>query len=158
MNTRQINLKVFIVYAMGLLMSISASTALAEPVWHCSRTDVQVANASDQFTLATLSDREVIQVSLRDLHHVYEGKNVKLTGQTLSACIARSDTQTSEAMHSLGISEHAVISMGHRYNITRNSVYVVNDMQAMEQCIAQHHPAIGYLPRAVETEALGPCF
>ena len=42
--------------------------AWAQPVWHCSRSDVQIANASDDFTLAALTiEREVIRLSLGDL-------------------------------------------------------------------------------------------
>ena len=138
------------------------STAFAEPVWHCSRSDVQVADASDDFTLASLSsvEREVIRLSLRDLYTVYLGARVKLTGSfTLSACVIGGDSYlTSTAMASIGVKRATVVSLTNPSALVTPSVHVVPDEASMLSCIAKNHPAVGYLSNPIHTEAVGPCF
>nr|WP_315262290.1 hypothetical protein [uncultured Limnohabitans sp.] len=144
--------KIFISFVL-----ISGSCcAWADPVWHCSRSDVQIANASDDFTLASLSlDREVIRLSLRDLYSVYQGATIKLSGGLpLSACIAGNDINlTNAAMSSIGSNPTIRRDTG-----TAKNLYVVQNEPAMLACIAKNHPAIGYLSQATHTEAVGPCF
>lgn len=158
MKRQSIKQQEFKLAAAVLMGLVSTTMAWAEPVWHCSRTSVQMADASDSFSLAGLIDREVIQVSLRDLHEVYHGAQVRLSGRTLSACVMRDGALTQAAMGSLGVSESSAAALSRQNGIGKRSVFVVSDEQGMERCIAQHHPAIGYLPRTTETEALGPCF
>jgi hypothetical protein len=126
--------------------------ALADSVWHCSRSDVQIADASDDFVLASLAlEREVIRLSLRDLFSVYQGSPVKMSGGLpLSACmVGGNEHQTVKAMQSIGANTE-----------TRNklNIHLVQDEQAMLTCITQNHPAVGYLSKATHTEAVGPCF
>lgn len=137
-----------------------AHIAKAEPVWHCSRTHVQVADASDAFSLAGLGlDREYIQISLRDLYGVYQGEVVRMSGHRLSACVIRGGQTTADAMASIGLSSHAPIAITRQSNLLAPStIYVVNNEQEMVNCIANHHPAIGYLNRSTHTDAIGPCF
>lgn len=135
----------------------ACACALADPVWHCSRSDVQIANASDDFTLASLSlEREVIRLSLRDLYHVYQGAPIKLSGGLpLSACVSGKDIKlTTSAMLSIGSKP----TIGSDTSAAKNNLYVVQNESDMLACIAKNHPAIGYLSHATHTEAVGPCF
>lgn len=135
-------------------------SAKADPVWHCSRNDVQVADASNNFSLAALdAEREVLKVSLRDLYAVYQGETVKFSGVALSACVLGGNSRiTDTAMRSIGAHPAALKALSQNKNILSSNIYLVQDEPAMLACIAQHHPAIGYLPTANETEAVGPCF
>jgi len=135
--------------------------ASAEPIWHCSRSDVQIADASDNFTLAALTlDREVIRISLRDLYTVYQGTAVKLTGGLpLSACIVSGNKSlTFSAMKSIGAQTATLISLTRAHALTSSNLHVIQDESAMLSCIEKHHPAIGYLSTVTKTEAVGPCF
>lgn len=137
---------------------ICLPNAWAEPIWHCSRSNMQMADASDNFVLAALIEREVIQVSLRDLHRVYQGHHVTLSGQSLSACVSSTRADTKPAMMSLGISDQSVLEQSRWTGLAMSRLHLVNNTEEMQKCIAKHHPAIGYLPQATETEAIGPCF
>jgi hypothetical protein len=141
-----------------LSISLMSASALANPIWHCSRSDVQIANAADDFSLAALSaEREVIRLSLCDLYNVYQGTPVKLSGGfALSACVVSNDAVlTTTAMRSIGkkIPFAAQESKGAESNIK-----FVADESAMLNCIDKNQPAIGYLSKATHTEAVGPCF
>ena len=133
--------------------------ALAQqPVWHCSRTNIKVADASESFTLAGLGlDREYIQISIRDLYNAYHGMAVHLGEQRLSACIGGDAQSTKAAMESLGIPTNSLLFLAQR-TLLSAKIYSVRDEKDMESCIAKHHPAIGYLKQATVTEAIGPCF
>jgi hypothetical protein len=136
-------------------------SALADPIWHCSRSDIQVADASDDFNLASLSlEREVIRLSLRDLLSVYQGLPVQMTGNLqLSACVVGSNAQlTSSALRSIGSSSALVKAIASSSNLSKSNIFIVQDEQSMVACIQKHHPAIGYLSKATHTEAIGPCF
>ena len=140
-----------VVTCIAALCAVLGHAAQADPVWHCSRSSVKVADVSDNFSLAGLGlDREYIQISLRDLFMVYQGHAVSLSGQPLSACVVKNSDLTHEAMASLGMPD------GQVYLSKR--VRIVNDVKSMEKCIADHHPAIGYLPQETVTQAIGPCF
>lgn len=146
-----------------LLAFISAAfqTAHADPVWHCSRSDVQVADASSDFTLATLNmEREVIRVALRDLHTVYQGVSVQMAGALpLSACMIRDDSGLTEsALRSIGAKPLTLKALTSQASLNKHNIFVVADESAMHACISQHHPAIGYLSKPTHTEAVGPCF
>lgn len=159
MRSTQPPLKVW----LFLLAFISAAhqTAHADPVWHCSRSDVQVADASNDFTLAALSmEREVIRVSLRDLHSIYQGVPVQMNaGLPLSACMIRDDSGlTASALRSIGARPATAKAVSSPAGLIKHNVFVVADESAMHACISQHHPAIGYLSKSTHTEAVGPCF
>lgn len=135
------------------------STVWAEPIWHCSRSDMHVADASSQFTLAALGEREVIRLTLPDLYAVYHGSPVKVSGTPLSACFMVDKNKTAlNALQSIGTNEQAAKALARKNNITNNNLHVVNDESSMLTCITRNHPAIGYLPKAIHTEAVGPCF
>jgi hypothetical protein len=140
---------------------VSYQSAFAEPVWHCSRSDVQIADASDDFTLASLAlEREVIRISLRDLFSVYQGSPVKMTGSLpLSACVISDDSHLSvTALQSIGIQLAMIKAISSPHAILKSHVYTIRDEAEMQTCIAKHHPAVGYLSKATQTEAVGPCF
>lgn len=143
--------------ALAFLWSLSAQ---ADPVWHCSRTGVQVADAGDNFTLAALdTEREVMRISLRDLYSAYQGKTVKASGLTVSAClIAGNHPMTKAAMRSIGADAQVLEKMSQKSALVQSNVYVVHNEQDMQACMTKHFPAIGYLPQATHTEAIGPCF
>lgn len=157
------NQKVFKKYAYVIVgWLLCCSSAMAEPVWHCSRSDVQVADASDDFTLASVNsvEREVIRLSLRDLYTAYLGATVKLTGRmTLSACAIGGDSHlTSTAMATIGTKLTAVKSLANSNTIAGHNIHLVPDEASMLSCIAKNHPAVGFLSKPTHTEAVGPCF
>jgi len=135
-------------------------SAQAEPVWHCSRTGVQVADAGDNFTLATLdTEREVMRISLRDLYSAYQGQTVKASGLTVSACVIAGDNPTTKAaMKSIGADARVLEKISRKSALIQSSVYVVQNEQDMQGCMTKHYPAIGYLQQATHNEAIGPCF
>jgi len=139
---------------------VLCTTSMADPVWHCSRSYVQVADASDNFQLASLdAEREVVRLSLRDVYTIYQGSPVKVSGLPLSACFnGGKDLLTNLAMRSLGADSAVVQTLSRQSSITTNRLYMVHDEKAMLACITQHHPAIGYLAKPTHTEAVGPCF
>lgn len=131
----------------------------ADPVWHCSRSDMQLADASEQFTLAALGEREVIRLTLPDLYSVYLGHQVKVSGMTLSACLVADENKANlAALQSIGANPSAAKALARKGNIANSHLHIVNDESAMQSCIAKNHPAIGYLAKATHTEAIGPCF
>jgi hypothetical protein len=144
----------------SICTALISTPVLADAIWHCSRSDVQIADASDNFTLASLNfEREVIRMSLRDLYEVYKGVPVKMTGnQTLSACIAGNANQTSLMMKSIGAESIASQILSNSNASTYSNIYIVQSEAEMETCISQHHPAVGYFSRVKNTEVVGPCF
>lgn len=157
-HSKKINTLAFLLFALHL----NCQSAFANPVWHCSRSDVQVADASDDFTLASLNsvEREVIRLSLRDLYSVYLGATVKLTGSfTLSACVFDDNAHiTKAAMTSIGAKAAAKKSLANSSSLAAPFVHVVSDEADMLLCIAKNHPAVGFLSKPIHTEAVGPCF
>lgn len=145
---------------IAICSALISQPVRADGIWHCSRSDVQIADASDNFTLASLSlEREVIRMSLRDLYEVYKGMPVKMTGnQALSACIASDSRQTLLIMKSLGAESTASKILSSGYKTAHPNIYVVHGDEEMEACISQRHPAVGYFSRVKNTEVVGPCF
>lgn len=144
-----------------LNMAVAVPSAMAEPVWHCSRSDVQIANSSDDFTLAALTlDREVIRISLRDLYLVYQDTPVRLSGGVpLSACVITENASlTTAALQSIGAQPPVVKALASQTNLLKTNIHMVKDESSMLACIAKNHPAIGYLSKDTHTEAVGPCF
>lgn len=146
--------------AMGLALLCHASWA--EPVWHCSRGAIKIADISDDFTLASLSqNREVIRIALQDLTTVYQDKTVKMSGGlTLSACIIQGSPTnlTQTAMTSIGGQNMATEMHTQTNPIKKKQVFAVGSEQDMLACIAKHHPAVGYLSSTTHAENAGPCF
>ena len=155
--TKPITSQLFKLCSLGLVF---CSTAYADPVWHCTRTDVQVANAGDNFSLAALdAEREVIRISLRDLYGVYQGQTVKASGIVVSACFVGVDSSmTKVAMKSIGAEPKVLEQLSRQSNLIGSHIYRVSSEQEMVACMTKHHPAIGYLHRATHNEAIGPCF
>lgn len=147
----------FALFAAGAMGCVSAQ---AEPVWHCSRTSVQVADAGDNFTLAALdAEREVMRISLRDLYSAYQGQTVKASGLTVSACLISGDNPTTKAaMKSIGANAQVLEKIARKSALIQSNVYLVQNEQDMQACMTKHYPAIGYLPQATHNEAIGPCF
>lgn len=160
MGTNQKAFKKYAYMLIGCLLLCSSATA--DPVWHCSRSDVQVADASDDFTLASLNniEREVIRLSLRDLYTVFQGATVKLTGNiTLSACVIEGNSHlTNTAMRTIGAKSAAVKSYVNPRELNHHNIHRVPDEASMISCIAKNHPAVGFLSIPTHTEAVGPCF
>jgi hypothetical protein len=135
--------------------------AFADPVWHCSRSHVQIADASDDFTLASLNlDREVIRISLRDLYNAYQGVPVRMNGGVpLAACVVdQASGLTNTALKSIGASHTPLKALSRSHELINSQVILVKDEASMISCISKNHPAIGYLSKATNTEAVGPCF
>lgn len=149
-------------YLTAMSLSLLCHTSWAEPVWHCSRSAIQIADISDDFTLASLSqNREVIRIALQDLTTVYQNKTVKMSGGlALSACIIEgAPTNLSQtAMTSIGLQNMAAETHTQANPIHKKQVFAVNSEQDMLACIAKHHPAVGYLSSAIHAENAGPCF
>lgn len=137
-----------------------ASLALADVVWHCSRTDMQVAAAGDNFTLAALdAEREVMRISLRDLYAVYQGTPVTVSGLPVSACfVGGDDATTRAALQSIGAQPKVLAQLSRKHALVSSPLFMVQSEQEMLACMAKHHPAIGYLAKPTHTEAVGPCF
>lgn len=145
-----------------LSLALNAQSVYADPIWHCSRSDVQIADASDNFTLAALStlEREVIRVSLHNLHTIYQGGPVRMSGGLpLSACIVSNDPSlTNSALQSLGAKPEAARTLLRQNSPTKSNIHFVAHESEMLSCINKNHPAIGYLSSTTHTEAVGPCF
>jgi hypothetical protein len=120
--TKLITSQLFKLCSLGLVF---CSTAYADPVWHCTRTDVQVANAGDNFSLAALdTEREVIRISLRDLYGVYQGQTVKASGIVVSACFVGVDSSmTKVAMKSIGAEPKVLEQLSRQSNLVGSHVY-----------------------------------
>lgn len=149
-----------IAFAWLTMLSLNQA-ALADPVWHCSRSHVQIADASDDFTLAALTlDREVIRISLRDLYSVYQGTTVQMNGGApLAACvIEQTSGLTNAALQSIGAKHAAIKELSRKNGLINNHIILVKDEAAMISCVSKNHPAIGYLSKVTNTEAMGPCF
>ncbi len=150
------------IWTLVLLCMMSyARSALADPVWHCSRNHIQIADASDDFTLASLSlEREIIRISLRDLYSVYQGTLVRMSGNLpLAACVMTNPTEpTNTALQTIGISSASINALIKQQSISKTNIHLVKDEASMLACISKNHPAIGYLSVSTHTEDVGPCF
>jgi hypothetical protein len=145
----------------SLCVLLLNQAALADSVWHCSRSHVQIADASDDFTLAALTlHREVIRISLRDLHSAYQGTPVRMSGGApLSACVTeQASGSTSELLHSIGAKHTFIKNIARNFSPVSSQIIFVKNEESMISCISRHHPAIGYLSQETNTEDIGPCF
>ena len=140
--------------------ALICQSVLAQSIWHCSKSDFQIADASDSFTLASLTvEREVIRLSLRDLYDVYKGRSVNMTSNLpLSACITKNVNETSLIMKSIGAESITSYIVANGAQHAYSHIYVVDNEAQMQACISDHHPAVGYLSKVTKTEVIGPCF
>lgn len=167
MHPKRINSKRRIHATMkhSLLLSLLIScSAIADPVWHCSR-NAQAATGAptsvqNQFSLASLSSSaDVISVSINDLIDVYSGVPVRIGGLPLSACFMLGNGGlTSAALTSLGLQPTAIQALAKRSAIIQSNLYSVTNHSQMLSCIARHFPAVGYLNESNETTEVQPCF
>ena len=116
----------FVNFSALLCGLVLCTMSMADPVWHCSRSDVQVADASDNFQLASLdAEREVVRLSLRDIYTIYEGSPVKVSGLPLSACfIGGKDSLTHLAMRSIGADSAVVQTLSRQSSIATSRLYL----------------------------------
>ena len=145
----------------SLSIALVTQDAQADPVWHCSRSDVQIADTSNDFTLAALTlEREVIRIALRDLYNVYQGNTVRMNGgQPLSACVFSEESSlTASALQSIGARPSTLKALAKQTSLAKSNIHMVEDEATMLSCISKNHPAIGYFPKVIQTEAVGPCF
>jgi hypothetical protein len=154
-------------YLSSFIASILAATsALASPVWHCSRSAYNDPNFAstpakdEQFSIASFnSSADVIGVSVRDLIDIYTGTPVRIGGLSLSACFLMGhEMLTTNALTSLGINLNSIQALARKNNIVNNNLYYVNNETQMVACIAQNFPAVGYLSKPNDTEKIQPCF
>jgi hypothetical protein len=136
----------------------------ADPVWHCSRnggaSKGNVLAQADHFSIASMGQsEEVIGVSIRDLIDIYTGVPVKIGGKPLSACfISGHDAITVSALTSLGLKASVIQALGRKSTIVQSHLFMVSDEVSMQNCIAKHFPAVGYLAKTTETEHITTCF
>jgi hypothetical protein len=148
-----------------LLTLLISCSAIADPVWHCSRNaqsamEVSASAQEDQFSLASFSSTmDVIGVSISDLIDVYSGVPVRIGGLPLSACfMPGNENLTSAALTSLGLQPAAIQALARRSAIIQSNLHIVTSVAQMLSCIARHFPAVGYLDEPHETQDSQPCF
>ena len=149
----------------ALLFAAGIPLAQAQAVWHCSRNPASAAPPPDIDTVLTvkipfeLSSSNMVALELSDLYRVYSGIPVRVNGMPLSACFLDGGNQmNATAMGMLGLSPSALSSLARSTSIVSNHVFDVSNEQQMEACIREHHPAVGYLSKAKQTEGITPCF
>jgi len=112
-------------WATALLGCICVTqTALANSVWHCSRSDVQIADASDQFTLAALPlEKEIVRITLHDLYSVYQGNSARRSGGLpLSACVLTGESSmTSTTLESIGAKPSTIKAILNKTALTKSA-------------------------------------
>ena len=148
------------------MLIISYTTALADPVWHCSRQTSEVTqqsslqNIQNQFSIASVNaSSDVIGVAINDLIDVYSGVPVRISGVPLSACFMPNNAElTSTALTSLGLHPSTIQALARKSAIVQSHLYIVNTEKQMLGCITQHFPAVGYLDEPKSTNGVQPCF
>lgn len=151
-----------------LLCTLAVSfTAMADPVWHCSRNiekgeDVSSSRQAkeNEFSIASFnSSADVIGVSISDLIDIYSGSPVRIGGLPLSACfMPNQQGLTSAALTSLGLQASSIQALARKSAIVQNNLFFVATEKQMVNCIAQHFPAVGYLDEPTQTSEVQPCF
>ena len=80
-------------------------------------------------------------------------------GLPLSACVlAEESSMTSAALESIGTKPNTIRTILNKAGLSKNNIHMIHAESDMLACISKNHPAIGYLPKATHTEAVGPCF
>jgi hypothetical protein len=147
-------------------LTVSCNIAIADPIWHCSRTPANAEEVAslksqeDQFSIASLNAApDAIGVSISDLIDIYSGVSVRISGLALSACfMPGNESVTSAALTSLGLQPSVIQALARRSSIVQSNLYAVTTNTQMIACIAQHFPAVGYLETASSTDKVQPCF
>jgi hypothetical protein len=147
-------------------LSVSCSIALADPVWHCSRTSqtaelsVSIQPQEDSFSIASFNaSTDTIGVSISDLIDIYSGISVRIGGLPLSACfMTGNQTVTTTALTSLGLQPTVIQALARKSAIVQSNLHAVATNKQMMSCIAQNFPAVGYLEEALTTDEVQPCF
>lgn len=149
----------------ALACALCMANGHAQAVWHCSRNPPSAASAPVADPLLTvkipfeLSSTNMVALELGDLYRVYSGAPVRINGMPLSACFMDGGNDiNAQAMGMLGLSPSALSSLARSTSIVSNHVFDVSNAQQMERCIREHHPAVGYLPVALQNEWITPCF
>ena len=102
---------------------------------------------------------DIIQVSLQDIFDVFAGTPVRISGVSLSACfISGDEPMTRDALKSLGLSAATLQRLTKQANIVHSHIYAVPNEGEMNNCIAHHYPAVGYLAQTQWSNYVGPCF
>lgn len=149
-----------------LALLFNANTVYADPVWHCSRNNIETSASiatptpENQFSIASFnSSADVIGVSVRDLIDVYTGTAVRIGGLPLSACfLLGNDELTVSALTSLGLNLKTIESLARKSSIVQSNLYHVHTEAQMGACISKNFPAVGYLNMPIETDNFLPCF
>jgi hypothetical protein len=150
-----------------IFMSIFFNSATADPVWHCSRSiepseinaDLNSSEPKENIASFDDSERRTIGIQIIDLFNVYSGGTVSMGPKPLSACfLDRGNPLTAVAMSSLDIDPTSLSALSSSDAIVKSKVIPTRNEVQMESCIANNHPAIGYLPEVVESDLIGPCF
>jgi hypothetical protein len=147
-------------------IAVSSHLALADPVWHCSRTSLNATETKtsqskeNHFSIASLNATEdTIGVSIGDLIDVYSGVAVRIGGLPLSACFMPANKEaTNTALTSLGLQPVTIEALARKSVIVQSNLYVANTSTQMIDCIAQNYPAVGYLEEVSSTDKVEPCF
>lgn len=133
--------------------------AYAEPIWHCSRSpNTPVPAAKDNYlNKPNEQGNEVIRLTIRDLYEAYQDVPVYLGKSVLSACfMASNDENTQSALQAIGTDQKEVQDLAAQSH--SKHLIMVKDELEMLRCIAENHPAIGYVSGPVNTSTIGPCF
>jgi hypothetical protein len=148
----------------ALLCAAGIHMAQAQAIWHCSRNPASAAPAPVVDPVLTVKipfelSSNMVALELSDLYRVYSGIPVRVNGMPLSACFLDGGNEmNATAMGMLGLSPSALGSLARSTSIVSNHVFDVSNEQQMEACIREHHPAVGYLSKAKQSEGITPCF
>lgn len=145
-------------FAGGLIaVAFLPLTGHAQAIWHCSRTPVAQAAASEaEFKLSSF---DAVGVTLEDLLNVYLGRDVKLGSYPLMACFMPGDDALSrDALQSLGLKSQVMQKLAAKSAIVQSHLHVVNDEEQMLECMERNFPAFGYFSKEVVNDKVVPCF
>lgn len=134
--------------------------ALADPIWHCSKSVVKSKGRASRVVDFNLSNANIITIELSNLYSLYGGEEVPMSGgKILKGCFLNKHNGLSEeAMDLLGLNLPTLIAMSQKSSIVDNHLRSVSDEEEMQICIEKNHPAVGYLSEVKETDWIAPCF
>lgn len=148
------------------VFAVICNIALADPIWHCSRTkqdgnETSALNSQEnEFSIASFNaSADTIGVSISDLIDIYSGISVRVGNLPLSACfIPGNQKTTTVALTSLGLQPSVIQALAQKSAIIQSNLHPVTNNSQMVACIAQNYPAVGYLQEATSTDKIQPCF
>lgn len=155
--------------AVGAFCLLLPPVVQAELVWHCSRfprvtetvsADQPSAEAEMPFQIATLSNTNVVGISLKNLMDVYSGVTVYIDeGKPLMACFRNDGSAISRAaLASLGLNEDTMMALARKSSIARSHLEWVSDEVGMQRCMRRNYPAVGYFKGEQDIAEVAPCF